>query len=268
MTPVPPVDLVAVDVGGTFLDFVAVDAHGGVRVHKQPSHRADVARAFLEGLSALAPDGTRAIVHGTTVATNALLERRGARTALVTTRGFADVLEIGRQDRPALYDLMPQRPPPLVPRELRFEVDERIAADGSTVTPLDARSMRRVAAAIDRADIDAVAVAFLFSFLNPAHERTVRNALRTRDGRRFVTASHEVIPEFREYERTSTTVANAYVSPLLARYLGAVADAARARHGVSSFEVMQSNGGVLDAADAGSLGARLVLSGPAGGVVG
>jgi N-methylhydantoinase A len=266
--PLEPQALVAVDVGGTFIDFLALDAHGAIRVHKEPTGGADITGAFMAGMAVVAPAGARAVVHGTTVATNALLERRGARTALVTTRGFADVLEIGRQDRPSLYSLAPTRPPPLVPRELRFEVAERVASDGTLVADLDLASLSAAVSAVAAARPEAIAVSFLFSFLRPDHERRAADALRDACGGAFVTASHEVAPEFREFERTSTTVANAYLTPLLAGYLRDVERAAAEIHGTSSFEVMQSSGGLLDASGAAALGVRLILSGPAGGVVG
>ena len=260
--------VVGVDVGGTFIDFVALDQGGRLRTHKQLSDPADIGAAFLAGMERIAPHGVRTVVHGTTVATNALLERRGARTALVTTAGFGDVLEIGRQDRPQLYSLSPIRSPPLVPRDLRFEVEERIGAGGSVIAPLDQRSVAEMADRLAKAGVESIAVSLLFSFLHPDHERRVAEAVSRAVPGAFVSASHEVVPEFREYERTATTALNAYVSPLLRRYLARTEAAARQRFGVSRLEVMQSNGGVLEAEDAGRLGARLILSGPAAGVVG
>jgi N-methylhydantoinase A len=259
-----PCAVVGVDVGGTFIDYVAVDATGHVSTYKHLSDPGNLAEAFLEGLRAAAPSGTRRLVHGTTVATNALLERRGAKTGLLTTAGFADVLAIGRQNRPKLYALDGERPPALVPAELRLEVDERVAADGEVLTALDEESVRVAAARLEEAGVEAVAVSFLFSFLRPEHERRAGELLRDAlGGDVFVYLSSDVLPEFREYERVSTTVATAYVGPVLDRYVEQAA-----RRIDAEFQVMQSNGGVVDAAEAARHGAALVLSGPAAGVVG
>jgi N-methylhydantoinase A len=203
-------------------------------------------------------------VHGTTVATNALLERRGAKTGLLATAGFADVLAIGRQNRPRLYALDGERAPALVPSDLRLEAHERVAAGGDVVAELDESSVRAAAARLAAAGVEAVAISFLFSFLRPGHERRAAEILRSELGADvLVYLSSDVLPEFREYERTSTTVATAYVGPLLDRYV---------RYASSridgEFQVMQSNGGVVDAAEAAAHGAALVLSGPAAGVVG
>jgi N-methylhydantoinase A len=253
---------VGVDVGGTFTDFVVVTDEG-LSVHKEPTstpqHEAVVA-GLDEGLDA--PGAP--VVHGTTAATNALLERRGARTALVTTEGFADVLAIGRQDRPALYDLQPSRPPPLVPADRRHEVPERLAADGTVLTPLDEDAVRRVAATLAEQAVESVAVAFLFSYQNPAHEKRAAALLREALPDVPVTRSSALLPEYREYERTATTAVNAYVRPQVARYLGRLDEALANR----SIRVMQSNGGTIGLDTAAEEPARLALSGPAGGVVG
>jgi N-methylhydantoinase A len=199
------------------------------------------------------------------VATNAVLERRGARTALITTRGFRDVLAIGRQTRPELYALEPERPPPLVPDDLRFEVRERLDYGGKVLDALDATEVERVLDRLARKKVESLAVCLLFSFLNPAHERIVRDAAR----RRGIpcSASFEVLPEYREYERTSTTVLNAYVAPVMERYLSRLSDGLR-RNGTRRLRVMQSNAGSADAKASGALAVRTVLSGPAGGVAG
>jgi N-methylhydantoinase A len=273
---------VGVDVGGTFTDYVYV-RDGRLTIHKRLTTPEDVAGGLLAGLEEMGAAAASEIVHGSTVATNALLERKGARTALVTTKGFADVLEIGRQNRPELYALTGRRPPPLVPAELRFEVDERMDATGAVLRPLDPASLHAAVEAIRRAGAESVAVVLLFSFLNPAHERAVGAALEQLGIP--VSLSCEVLPEYREYERTSTLVANAYVAPLVSRYLRRLADGlasfgapasertlAGQRTGSAqprrSLRIIQSNGGSISAAVAAALPVRTVLSGPAGGVVG
>ncbi|HVW35246.1 MAG TPA: hydantoinase/oxoprolinase family protein, partial [Acidimicrobiia bacterium] len=216
--------------------------------------------------SGVDPAAVVALAHGTTVATNALLERRGVLTALVTTQGFRDVLEIGRQNRPSLYDLTEDRPPALVPRHLRFTVRERMGPTGPIV-PLDDGDLARVVADISRSGAEAVAVCLLFSFLHPEHEEQVGAALRAALPCVHVSLSSEVLPEFREYERFSTTTADAYLSPRLSAYLNALAGKVAAA-GIPQPVVMQSSGGVTEIADAASRAASCVLSGPAGGVVG
>src|SRR4051794_19723049 len=216
--------------------------------------------------SEVEPNAVDALAHGMTVATNALLERRGARTALVTTEGFRDILEIARQNRPSLYDLTLDRPPPLVPRELRFTVRERMGPEGE-ITALDEESLEEAVSAIKKAEVEAVAVCLLFAFMHPKHERRVGEALREALPNVHVSLSSEVLPEFREYERFSTTAADAYLAPKLAAYLknlgGKVEEA-----GMPSPLIMQSSGGVSTIDDAIRDAAAFVLSGPAGGVVG
>jgi N-methylhydantoinase A len=255
--------VVGVDIGGTFIDYVVVDGSGRLSTSKHLSDPARLAEVFLEGLVAAAPNGTGRLVHGTTVATNALLERKGARTGLLATEGFADVLAIGRQNRPALYALQGERLPPLVPGELRLEARERVSASGQVLTDLNEGSVERAAEAFAAADVEAVAVSFLFSYLRPEHEQRAGAILRTLLGDVPIYLSSDVLPEFREYERFSTTVATAYVGPLVDRYLSRVA-----RTVAVEFQVMQSNGGVLDADEAVGRAAGLILSGPAAGVVG
>jgi N-methylhydantoinase A len=257
-----------VDVGGTFTDVVTVGDEGTVAIAKVPSTPRDQSVGVLAGWAALrsAPEEIAVFAHGTTVATNALLERRGARTALVTTEGFRDVLEIGRQERPSLYDLTRHRPPPLVPRELRFVVRERMGPDG-VVVPLDPASLAETVAAVAAADVEAVAVCLLFGFRHRRHEEAVRDALRARLPNLPVSLSSEVLPEFREYERMSTTVADAYLRPRLSAYLDRLVERSAAV-GLPMPLVMQSSGGVTDAPTAACHPARFVLSGPAGGVVG
>ena len=252
---------VGVDVGGTFTDFT-VAADDGLYVFKVSSTPHDPAEAVLKGLrrAGVGADGT--VVHGSTVATNAVLERKGARTALVTTAGFRDVLEIARQNRPSLYDIEPRKPSPLIERELRLEVDERVGADGAVRRPLSRVSLERLTEEVRRLKPEAAAVCLLFSFLRPSHERSVRAALR-RAGVRWVSISSEVLPEHREYERTSTTVVDAYVAPVMGRYIRQLE-----RSAPGQLWIVQSGGGVLRSSEAAAAPVQSVLSGPAAGVVG
>ena len=254
--------LVGIDVGGTFTDFVVL-ADGQLGVHKVPTTPVDQSRAIAEGLAALGIEAAE-VVHGMTVATNALLERRGARTALLTTAGFADVLIIGRQNRPFLYRLSQQRPAPLVDAGWRLEAPERLDPAGHVLTPLDEEAVARVADALATAGLESLAIVFLFSFRNPHHERLAAEIIRTRCPNLLISLSSEILPEYREYERTATTVINAYVQPLVARYLHRLETAlAHCR-----VRIMQSNGGAIGLEQAAAQAARVVLSGPAGGVVG
>jgi N-methylhydantoinase A len=250
---------VGVDVGGTFTDLVAI-VDGELVAAKVPSIAGDEARGVAEALAAaeVDPEAVEVLAHGTTVATNALLERRGARTALVTTEGFRDVLEIGRQNRASLYDLSAHRPAPLVPRELRFTVRERMGPEG-VLLPLDDESLQETVRAVVAAGVEAVAVCLLFSFLHPEHERIVGEAIQAALPCVRLSLSCELLPEFREYERSSTTVANAYLAPSLSAYLELIEPRPL---------VMQSSGGVVDVATAAARPASCVLSGPAAGVVG
>jgi N-methylhydantoinase A len=256
-----------VDVGGTFTDLVAL-VDGRLVTAKVPSTPRNQAEGVLRALqdAGIEPAAVAGFAHGSTVATNALLERRGARTALVTTDGFRDVIEIGRQQRPALYDLARDRPAPLVPRELRFGVRERMGPEGE-ITPLDLGSLDAAVAAVQSAGIESVAVCLLFSFLHPEHERRVGEALRKSLDGVTVSLSSEVLPEVREYERFSTTVADAYLTPRLAAYLERLAGELH-RRGYPAPLVMQSSGGVIEIERAARHAAACVLSGPAGGVVG
>ncbi|TCJ16495.1 hydantoinase/oxoprolinase family protein [Rubrobacter taiwanensis] len=256
-----------VDVGGTFTDLVALGA-GEIVTAKVPSTPRDQSVGVMNAIesSGVEAAAVAALAHGMTVATNALLERRGARTALITTEGFRDVLEIARQNRPSLYDLTRDRPPPLVPRELRFTVRERMGPAGELV-PLDEEDLDRVISELGEAGVEAVAVCLLFAFTHPEHERRVGEALRGALPEVHVSLSSEVLPEFREYERFSTTAADAYLAPRLAAYLknlgGKVKEA-----GMPAPLIMQSSGGVSRIEDAAASSAAFVLSGPAGGVVG
>jgi len=258
---------VGVDSGGTFTDVVAVDGAGVVRAYKLPSRPAAPWEPVLEGarqVAAVAGGGAIAeLSHSTTVATNALLERRGGPVALVTTAGFEDVLEIGRQARPRLYALHPVLPAPLVDAPLRFGLDERLAADGSVVRAPTAAALEalreRIAAAARESGVRAIAVCLLHAYANDAHERAVAEALAPLG--LPLSLSSAVLPLPREYERTSTTVVDAYVRPVVAPYLERL-------DGVGRVRVLGSNGGAMSAADAAAHPARTVLSGPAAGVVG
>ena len=257
--------LLGVDVGGTFTDFVFL-RDGAIDIAKRPSTPDDPGRAILNGLTEFGWSPEE-VVHGSTVATNTLLTRTGAPTALITTMGFRDTLVIGRQARPDLYALHPQRHDPLVPRRLRYEVDERIAADGSVVTPLDLEQLDLVLERISRTRARSVAICFLFSFINPEHEQAAAERARARGF--DVSASYEVLPQHREFERMSTTTANAYLSPVMTRYLDTLESKLEGRSQVDlRLRIMQSNGGSLSARSAGRNAVRTVLSGPAGGVAG
>jgi N-methylhydantoinase A len=263
--------LLGVDVGGTFTDAVLLD--GGevhtAKVPTTPGTESDgvmaAIAAVLERAGAEASD-VESFAHGMTVGTNALLTERGARTALIATRGFADLLEIGRQDRPDLYRLCAPKPAPLVERGLRFEADERVGPEG-VVEPLGDEEPARLAELVAESGAESVAICLLFSYLDPGHERRIAEGLRARLPDLHVSVSHRVLPRFREYERCSTTAIDAYLSPLLRRYLDRLGEAT-AEAGVPAPLVMQSSGGVAPAEEAARAGAWSVLSGPAGGAVG
>ena len=256
-----------VDVGGTFTDLVAL-VEGRLITAKVPTTPRNQARGVMRALEIVEPavGDVASFAHGSTVATNALLERRGARTALVTTEGFRDVIEIGRQNRPALYDLTRNRPAALVPRELRFTVRERMGRDGVLV-PLDEQSVRATVDACREARVEAIAVCLLFGFLHPEHEQKVGEALREALPGVQISLSSAVLPEFREYERCSTTVCNSYLAPRLGAYLESLADEVEAV-GLPSPLVMQSSGGAAEIETAAAQAVSCLLSGPAGGVVG
>ncbi|MCZ6614342.1 MAG: hydantoinase/oxoprolinase family protein, partial [Chloroflexi bacterium] len=255
--------IVGVDVGGTFTDFLFLD-EGRLSTYKAPSTPDDPSRAVIDGLRELGVLNEVPVVHGSTVATNALLERRGARTALITTRGFEDILEIGRQARPSLYDLLQDKPLPLVERDLCFGAPERVDHHGDVVLPLAAEEAKDIVRRVQEANVDAVAVSLLFSFLNSAHEEVLRELLESLPSKPFVSISSHVLPEFREYERTSTVTVNAYVGPATFRYMSRL----EAQLGGQGLRVMQSSGGSISAAQASEQPVRTILSGPAGGVVG
>jgi N-methylhydantoinase A/oxoprolinase/acetone carboxylase beta subunit len=252
---------IGVDAGGTFTDFVVLHDDGRLESFKLRSNPRAPAKVILAGLEQAAGALRVDVVHGSTVATNALLERKGARTAFVTTAGFEDLLEIGRQNRAELYNLTPAPRRPLVERNLCFGVQERVEFDGAVGRAPSAAELKRLAVKLQQARVRSVAICFLHSYQNAAHERATMKAL-ARDGI-YLCASHEISPEFREFERSSTTVVNAYVGPLMEAYLGELSRARQFR-----IAIMQSNGGFLAARDASRHAVRTVLSGPAGGVVG
>ncbi len=262
---------VGIDVGGTFTDFVLFDSNSKrleffkIPTTHPPEEGVLLGLKQLEERLGIPPKKIRRVVHGTTVATNALLEHRWAKTALITTEGFRDVLEIGRQDRPVLYDLDVERPEPLVPRTRRFEVPERIDAQGQIIRPLDEPLLRALIPKLK--GVEAIAVCFLFSYLNPTHERRVKTLLE-RELDLPITLSSEILPEYREYERTSTTVMSAALRPVVGRYLERLAQKIFRLGIEATLEIMQSNGGLVGAEIAAQHAERLLYSGPAGGVAG
>ncbi|HEV8139096.1 MAG TPA: hydantoinase/oxoprolinase family protein [Pyrinomonadaceae bacterium] len=262
---------VGIDTGGTFTDFV-YEAARKIRVFKVASTPDDPSRAIAAGLQRVAKESKSEfskieVVHGTTVGTNALLQRRGARVALVTTGGFEDVIEIGRQARPELYNLNAVKPPPLVSTELRFGIAERVACDGEVLQSLTDAELRRLIEEVQRTAPEAVAICLLFSFVRPQHEKQIAEALEKLQVP--LSISHQILPEYREYERTSTVCVNAYLQPLMGRYLTRLANPSLHSQASSlKLRVMQSSGGSISAEAAAHEPVRTILSGPAGGVVG
>ena len=262
-------DVVGVDIGGTFTDLV-LSSEGHLTIHKLLSTPDHPARAMMAGLNAITPGGLAAlqrVSHGSTVATNAILERKGAKTALITTQGFRDVLFIGRQNRPDLYTLQPQLPVPLIPRQWCYEVPERLDYNGSVVTALDMDALDLVLDDISTQGIESIAVCFLYSYINPSHERAVRERIAQRGlfQEWQVTLSCEVLPEFREYERASTVALDAYVRPVMSRYLTQLENELPENCGL---RIMKSDGGVISAKKARQQAIQTALSGPAAGVIG
>src|SRR4051794_10240847 len=238
---------VAIDIGGTFTDLAAVDRRtGALVVSKADSTPARLQRGVLEAFerSGLRAEDVAAFVHGSTVVINAVTERRGATTALVTTEGFCDVLEIGRANRPDLYTLAYRKPEPFVPRRLRFEVHERVSHRGEEVEPLDETDVERVAEDLRAAGVDAVAICLIHAWTNPAHERRTAELLSKALRDVEIVASHEVSSQWREYERSSTTVLSAYVKPTVAAYLAELRTALRDAGISAPLYAMRSSGGV------------------------
>ena len=264
---------VGADIGGTFTDLVMLRSDGNYSVQKVPSTVEDFSRGIVEGLDAFLSDNKlnsdliSEIIHGTTVATNAILQNQGARTALVTTRGFRDVLEFRRLRFPDLFSLDYTPPKPLVQRRHRFEVIERIMPDGSVRQPLDDVSVDSVLEKLEQLQPEAIAICLLHSYANPIHERKVVEAVKTRFPNVYVSGSIDVLPEIREYERTSTTVINSYIGPIVDSYLKSMQTRLEHANMPVPISIMQSNGGVMSYAAARRAPARIIESGPAAGVV-
>ncbi|WP_445657891.1 hydantoinase/oxoprolinase family protein [Achromobacter sp. NCFB-sbj8-Ac1-l] len=266
---------IGIDVGGTFTDFTMIDEDRGVvHFHKVPSTPQDPSEAIATGIGQMladhgvSPSQVSHVGHGTTVATNLIIERKGARVGLITTQGFRDVLEIGRQTRPHLYDYSVGKPPVAVPREFRVEVRERINAQGDVLTALDSEQVRAAARKFAQAGIDAVTICFLHAYRNPAHEQAAARIVAEEMPDAYVSLSSEVLPEFREYERLSTTVLNAAVGPKMARYLERFLQRVRELDIAHEPHTIHSNGGLMSIATVRQYPVRTCLSGPAAGVVG
>lgn len=264
-----------VDVGGTFTDLALYDTDTDrLEFAKTPSTPVNQALGVAAGIRELmerhgvSPDGIDFFIHGTTVATNTLLERKGAKTALIVTEGFRDVLQIGRQDRPDLYDWRIRRSDPLVPRHLRYEAQERVLHTGEVLTPLESDDLDSIIASLRSANVDAVAVCLLHSYANAAHEQAIGDAIRRELPDVPVALSHEILPEFKEYERMSTTTINAYVAPVMERYLRRLEQSITDVGLKSDLYIMQSNGGTMGAETAIDRPVHTILSGPAAGVIG
>ena len=265
---------VAADIGGTFTDIALIFPDGRLATRKLPSTPDDYARGVVEGImqliesEALAPESIGEVLHACTVATNAILEGKGARTALLTTAGFRDVLEMRRIRVPRLYEPLYVKPPQLVPRRLRFEVVERLDARGAVVTPLDEASLDAAIGALRVAEVEAIAVCLLHSYANPAHELAIGAKLRAAFPDKFVSLSCEILPEIREYERTSTTVINSLVGPPVKAYLRSLVAILGERKLPQRVLMMQSSGGVVDVRTVMKVPAQIVECGPAAGVIG
>ena len=263
-----------VDIGGTFTDIVLLAADGTVVTKKISSSTDDYARAIVAGLAEVFAEGALTstdiaeVLHGTTVASNAILERRGANTALITTKGFRDILEIRTLRMPRLYDLHWDKPPMLIERRLRFEVDERLTVRGTVERPLRNEEVERIADRLVAEKIESVAVCLIHAYANPAHERRIGEILGRRAPHLPVSLSSEVLPEMREYERTSTTAINAYVMPVVRRYLISLGDQLKQIGVASPILLMQSNGGLTPAEEAAHVPVNIIESGPAAGVIG
>ncbi|MED5226941.1 MAG: hydantoinase/oxoprolinase family protein [Pseudomonadota bacterium] len=265
---------VAADIGGTFTDIAAVTEDGDLLTWKLPSTPPNFADAVSKGIAALSREYSielsdiNEVLHGCTVATNAILEQKGAKTALITTRGFRDVLEIQRVRVPKLYDPLYEKPAPLVPRNLRFEIDERLDAYGNVIREPDRAQLNRVILKLKKEKIEALAICFLHSFVNPAHEELVGQIIQKELPDLFVSLSSEILPQKREYERVSTTVINSYVGPPVSEYLSAMVEQLKTSGISDRLTIMQSSGGILDAESCLRKPAHIVECGPAAGVVG
>ena len=267
---------IAIDVGGTFTDIVLIDdVTGQIHYTKVLTTHHNLAEGVIAGIDRMLGmvkvpfERIDYLVHGTTIGTNALIERKGARTGLITTEGMRDILEIGRIERPdaGLYDMFVDTPLPLVPRYLRREVRERVGADGSVVVPLDENTAREAVAFLKEQAVESIAISFLFSFRNPAHERRVREICQEMFPEATVSISSEIAPEFREFERTSTTVISAYLQPVLDRYIDNLEGQLKKRYGRVDLRLMQASGGSMTTDDARGRAVNIVNSGPAGGAL-
>ncbi|HSE86342.1 MAG TPA: hydantoinase/oxoprolinase family protein [Candidatus Binatia bacterium] len=260
---------IAVDIGGTFTDLVAIDDQGQIYRSKSLTTPDDLARGIQDCLNAAKIQVSKAsfFVHGSTVTINAVLERKGARTGLITTQGFRDVYEIGRGNRPEGYNLFFKRPVPLVSRDLRMEVEERLYATGEVLKPLDEPSASKTVQTLKAAAVESVAVCLLHSYANSVHEERLGQLLRQQFPEAYVSLSHEILREFREYERTSTTVLNSYVGPIVNRYLVSLEKGLGDAGFRGTFRVMQSNGGVMSAETAKKMPVTMMESGPVAGVI-
>ena len=277
MDPTQETHRLGIDIGGTFTDIVLIGSDGTVLTQKVASTPYDYARGIVAGMEPLLPRQIAEVVHGTTVATNTILERKGAKTGLITTTGFRDVLEIGRLRYPRLYDLTWEKPPPLVSRRLRREVAERIDANGEVVCPLDVEGARDVIRWLVGQDLESLAVCLINAYVNPVHEQQVAELVCELAPDLPISLSHEVLPEIKEYERTSTTAINATLQPIVSRYLGGLSDrlgsmfdnpdAALQGSRTLLLYIMQSNGGVMSAAAAADKPIHIIESGPAAGVI-
>ncbi len=265
---------VGIDTGGTFTDVCLMTKDGQLAIFKLSSSSRDPSEPIADGLSAIlaqesiGPESVEYLGHGTTVATNALLERRGATTGVITTNGFRDLLDLGRQMRPDLYDLQADKPTPLVRRAHRIEVPERVLPTGDVLVPLDRDDVRRAVTQLRHAGVEAIAVCFLYSYLAPDHEDQVAKVIAEEFPEAYVSLSHDVIAEFREYERLSTTVVNSYVGPMMSRYIQRLRSRVSDLHVPTTPYITQSNGGIISLDVASDSPVRTVLSGPAAGVVG
>jgi N-methylhydantoinase A len=261
---------IGIDIGGTFTDLVTISADGRVVRHKVASTPWDYGEGIVSGLTELLtqPDTVTDILHGTTIGSNAILEGKGARTALITTIGFRDILEIRDLRMPVLYDLHWTKPPALVERRLRLEVTEKLRPDGTVALPLDAESVARTIETLRREEVESVAICLLHSYANTAHERAVADAVKEAFPHIAISVSHEILPEIKEYPRTSTTVINAYVQPVVRTYITSLIARLRALGIAAPLQLMQSNGGLASAEFAAAAPVHIIESGPAAGVVG
>lgn len=264
-----------VDVGGTFTDVALLNAETGeLSITKVPSTPDNPSQGVLSGIKdickqeSIQPANIINLIHGTTVATNTTLEYKGAKTALITTEGFRDLLHIGRQIRPSLYDFGARRPEPLIPRNLRFEVNERVYSDGQVLKKLDKKNVMEVISKLKKLEVESIAVCLLHSYINPEHEKELKQIILENLPDISITISSDILPEFREYERMSTTVINAYVMPSIERYLSDLRNEIKEMGISSDLYIMQSNGGIIPAETAMEKSASTILSGPAGGVLG